>query len=48
MSKILASIIFQRLTRAHEEQTLENQAGLKHEHGFIDQIFHPSVDCKTS
>ncbi|CAH8430565.1 unnamed protein product [Schistosoma mattheei] len=39
VSKILASIILRRLTKAREEQTRENQAGFRPGRGCIDQIF---------
>ncbi|CAH8669284.1 unnamed protein product [Schistosoma haematobium] len=41
VSKILASIILRRLTKAREEQTRENQAGFRPGRGCIDQIFTP-------
>ncbi|TNN07774.1 hypothetical protein EWB00_007528, partial [Schistosoma japonicum] len=39
VSKLLASIILRRLTRAREEQTRENQAGFRPGRGCIDHIF---------
>ncbi|VDP80542.1 unnamed protein product, partial [Schistosoma mattheei] len=39
VSKILASIILRRLTKAREEQTRENQDGFRPGRGCIDQIF---------
>ena len=39
VSKILASILLGRLTKAREEQTRENQAGFRPGRGCIDQIF---------
>ncbi|RUT72670.1 hypothetical protein DLK05_17160 [Ancylomarina longa] len=39
VSKILASVIHRRLTKAREEQTRENQAGFRPGRGCIDQIF---------
>ncbi|TNN18187.1 Craniofacial development protein, partial [Schistosoma japonicum] len=39
VSKILALIILRRLTKAHEEQTRENQGGFRPGRDCIDQIF---------